>query len=71
MRLASIAAGEAPFWFAPDVVEADELSLTVCASVERPSAIACCAAACAVDVETCSASAALASRVTEATSAPP
>jgi hypothetical protein len=69
--LASIAEGEAPFWSAPEVEEADELSSTVSASVESPADIACCAAACEVELDTCSSSAALASRVTEATSAPP
>ncbi len=66
-----MAEGDAPFWFAPEVEEADALSLTVWASVESPSDIACCVAACEVELETCSSSAALASRVTEATSAPP
>jgi hypothetical protein len=69
--LASIAEGEAPFWFAPEVEDADELSSTVWASVASPSDIACCVAAWEVELETCSSSAALASRVTEATSAPP
>ena len=66
-----MAEGEAPFWLAPEVEEADELSSTVWASVDSPSEIACCAAAWEVELETCSRSAALASRVIEATSAPP
>jgi hypothetical protein len=66
-----MAEGEAPFWFAPEVDEVDELSFTVSASVARPLAIAYCAAASDVEVDTCSVSAALATRVTAATSAPP
>jgi hypothetical protein len=66
-----MAEGEAPFWFAPEVEVVDELSSTVWASVVSPSEIACCAAACEVELETCSNSAAFASRVIESTSAPP
>ena len=66
-----MAEGEAPFWSAPEIEVVDELSSTVWASVVNPSEIACWVAACEVEPETCSRSAALASRVTEATSAPP
>ena len=66
-----MAEGEAPFWSAPEVEEADALSSTVWASVVNPSEIACWVAACEVEFETCSRRAALASRVIEATSAPP
>jgi hypothetical protein len=66
-----MAEDETPFCCAPDVEVADELSSTVWASVVSPSEIACCDAACEVEAETCSKSAALASRVIEATSEPP
>ena len=66
-----MAEGEAPFRLAPEVAEVDELSSTVWASVDSPSEIACCAAAWELELETCSKSAALASRVIESTSAPP
>src|SRR5580704_12504610 len=70
-RLASMAKGDAPFWAAPEVDVVDELSSTVWASVVNPSEIACCAAACEVELDTCSKRDALASRVIESTSAPP
>jgi hypothetical protein len=69
--LASTAEGDAPFWLATEVEVVDELSSTVWASVVNPSEIPCCAAACEVELETCSRSAELASRVIEVTSAPP
>src|SRR5580704_12412946 len=70
-RLASMAKGDAPFWAAPEVDVVDELSSTVWASVVNPSEIACCAAACEVELDTCSKRDALASRAIESTSAPP
>ena len=49
-----MAEGEAPFWSAPEVEVVDELSSTVWASVVNPSEIACCAAACEVELDACS-----------------
>jgi hypothetical protein len=70
-KFPNIADGDAPFWVAPDAVEAEALSLTVCAKVASPAEIALWLADSEVEELTWSNKALLASRVIEATSAPP